>query len=50
MRRMPELEFSVMRDTLGANDANLSKNPTVLGDAGLVTARMESFAARPDAL
>ncbi|MGJ9371867.1 transcriptional regulator [Nesterenkonia sp. CF4.4] len=49
MRRVPELEFAVIRDTLGLNDANLSKNLKVLGDAGLVTVRKESSSARSDA-
>lgn len=49
MRRVPELEFTVIRDTLGLNDANLSKNLKVLLQAGLVTVRKERSSARLDA-
>lgn len=49
MRRVPELEFAVIRDTLGLNDANLSKNLKVLHEAGLVMVRKESSTARSDA-
>lgn len=49
MRRTSELEFALIRDTLGLNDANLSKNLKVLSEAGIVTVRKESSAARTDA-
>ncbi|AWB86353.1 transcriptional regulator [Mycetocola zhujimingii] len=49
MRRTSELEFAVIRDTLGLNDANLSKNLKVLSEGRLVTVRKESSAARTDA-
>jgi DNA-binding MarR family transcriptional regulator len=49
LRRVSELEFSVIRDTLGLNDANLSKNLKVLADAGLVKQRKESSSLRADA-
>lgn len=49
MRRVPELEFTVIRDTLGLNEPNLSKNLKVLRDAGLIAVRKESSTARSDA-
>ncbi|MFT3889745.1 MAG: transcriptional regulator [Arachnia sp.] len=49
LRHVAELEFAVIRDTLGLNDANLSKNLKVLGDEGLVIVRKESSPSRSDA-
>jgi len=49
LRRGAELEFAVLRDTLGLSDANLSKNLRVLSDAGFVTVRKESSPDRRDA-
>lgn len=49
MRQVAELEFAVIRDTLGLNDVNLSKNLKVLTEAGFVTVRKESSPARADA-
>ncbi|MFD6165871.1 transcriptional regulator [Oerskovia sp. NPDC060287] len=49
LRRGAELEFAVLRDTLGLSDANLSKNLRVLGDAGFVMVRKESSPDRSDA-
>lgn len=49
LRRMAELEFAVVRDTLALTDAHLSKNLKVLVDAGLVAVRKERSAARGDA-
>ncbi len=49
LRRGAELEFAVLRDTLGLSDANLSKNLRVLSDAGFVTVRKESSPDRSDA-
>lgn len=49
LRRGAELEFALLRDTLGLTDANLSKNLRVLADAGYVTVRKESSPARTDA-
>jgi DNA-binding MarR family transcriptional regulator len=49
LRRVSELDFAVIRDTLGLNDANLSKNLKVLTEAGLVTVRKESSPFRSDA-
>jgi DNA-binding MarR family transcriptional regulator len=48
LRRVSELEFSVIRDTLELNDANLSKNLKVLAQADLVTLSKESSQARSD--
>jgi DNA-binding MarR family transcriptional regulator len=49
LRRVDELEFAVLRDTLGIADAHLSKNLKVLADAGLATVRKERSALRRDA-
>ncbi|SFS08992.1 Helix-turn-helix domain-containing protein [Agrococcus baldri] len=49
LRRGTELEFAVLRDTLGVADANLSKNLKVLSDAGLVEVRKERSPSRDDA-
>lgn len=49
LRRGAELEFAVLRDTLGLSDANLSKNLRALADAGFVAVRKESSPARADA-
>lgn len=49
LRHVAELEFAVIRDTLGVSDVNLSKNVKVLGDAGLVKVRKESSPSRSDA-
>lgn len=48
LRRVSELEFAVIRDTLEVTDANLSKNLKVLAQAGLVTVRKDSSSARSD--
>jgi DNA-binding MarR family transcriptional regulator len=49
LRRVAELEFSVIRDTLGVADAHLSKNLRVLAEAGYLEVRKESSTARTDA-
>ena len=49
LRHGAELEFSVLRDTLGLTDANLSKNLRVLANAGFLVVRKESSPARADA-
>ncbi|MDO5500537.1 MAG: transcriptional regulator [Propionibacteriaceae bacterium] len=49
LRRVSELEFTVIRDTLGLSDANLSKNLRVLAEAGLVAVRKQRSPARSDA-
>ncbi|MDF1489670.1 transcriptional regulator [Tessaracoccus caeni] len=48
LRHVAELEFAVIRDTLGISDVNLSKNVKVLGEADLVTMRKESSPSRAD--
>ena len=49
LRRGAELEFAVVRDTLGLTDAHLSKNLRVLTDAGFVAVRKERSPDRADA-
>lgn len=49
LRRAEELEFSLVRDTLGLSDAQLSKNLKVLAEAGYVTLRKERSVGRADA-
>lgn len=49
LRRGAELEFAVVRDTLGLTDAHLSKNLRVLTDAGFVAVRKERSPDRTDA-
>jgi DNA-binding MarR family transcriptional regulator len=48
LRRGAQLEFAVVRDTLGLTDANLSKNLRVLADAGFVTVSKERSPDRAD--
>ena len=48
LRRVAELEFAVIRDTLQLSDASLSKNVKTLTTAGFVTVRKESSEARND--
>ena len=49
LRRVSEVEFSVLRETLGVSDAHLSKNVKTLADSGYVTVRKESSPSRADA-
>lgn len=49
LRPVDEIEFAVLRDTLQLKDANLSKNLTLLADAGLVRTRKEFSPVRNDA-
>lgn len=49
LRRVSEVEFAVVRDTLGLTDAHLSKNLKVLADRGYVTLRKEGSPGRGDA-
>lgn len=49
LRPVEELEFAVLRDTLRLKDANLSKNLTLLAEAGLVRTRKEFSPVRNDA-
>lgn len=48
LRKVPELEFSVVRDSLGVADANLSKNLKVLTGVGLIEVRKEKSPDRRD--
>ncbi|WP_127782427.1 transcriptional regulator [Rhodococcus sp. X156] len=48
LRWVSELEFAVVRDTLGLSDATLSKNLRVLAEAGFVTMRKERSPVRAD--
>jgi len=48
LRRVSELEFAVIRDTLELSDANLSKNLKVLVDADFVAVRKERSPGRAD--
>ena len=49
LRRGTELEFAVLRDTLGLTDTSLSKHLRVLTAAGYVSVRKERSPARADA-
>lgn len=49
LRAVDELDFAVLRDTLGVSDAALSKHLKVLATAGLVSSRKIASAARSDA-
>lgn len=49
LRQVDEVEFSVIRDALLLKDAHLSKNLTVLAEAGLVAVRKSSSPGRSDA-
>lgn len=48
LRKVTELEFAVVRDTLQLSDANLSKNVKTLAEAGLITVHKESSDTRAD--
>lgn len=49
LRQVDEVEFSVIRDALLLKDAHLSKNLSVLAEAGLVAVRKSSSPGRSDA-
>lgn len=49
LRRITEVEFAAVRDTLDISDATLSKNIKVLVDAGYLAVRKESSPGRADA-
>jgi len=49
LRHAEELEFGVIRDTLGVSDATLSKHLKVLAEAGIVRLRKERSTRRDDA-
>lgn len=49
LRRVDEVDFTVIRDTLEITDAHLSKNVKILLTVGFVSLRKESSSARADA-
>lgn len=49
LRRVDQIEFAVLRDTLGVTDATLSKHLKVLVEAGYATTTKSRSAARSDA-
>ena len=49
LRRVQEIDFAVLRDTLGVSDASLSKHLKVLADAGYVTINKSRSPTRADA-
>jgi DNA-binding MarR family transcriptional regulator len=49
LRGIDEIEFAVLRDTLGTSDATLSKNLKVLLDADYVSLTKSASTARSDA-
>ncbi|WFR73309.1 transcriptional regulator [Prescottella defluvii] len=49
LRRVDEIDFAVVRDTLDVSDATLSKHVRTLSDAGYVTTRKSASASRTDA-
>lgn len=48
LRKVDELDFSVIRDSLGVDDAKLSKHLKPLADAGFIALRKERSPARTD--
>lgn len=49
LRRVAQLDFAVLRDTLEVSDATLSKHVKSLADAGYVRSSKLASAARSDA-
>jgi DNA-binding MarR family transcriptional regulator len=49
LRAVDELDFAVLRDTLGISDATLSKHLKVLSTAGLVNSKKAASESRSDA-
>lgn len=49
LRRVAELEFAALRESLQLSDATLSKHLRLLADAALITLRKEASPARADA-
>lgn len=49
LRHLDEIDFAVLRDTLGATDATLSKHLKVLLDAGYIAMTKSPSPTRPDA-
>jgi DNA-binding MarR family transcriptional regulator len=48
LRRVDQVDFTVLRDALGIADASLSKHLKALADAGYVSSRKASSAGRAD--
>ncbi|TFC56653.1 transcriptional regulator [Cryobacterium sp. TMT2-15-1] len=48
LRSVDELDFGVLRDTLGVSDATLSKQSKALIDAGFVSVTKKTSASRDD--
>lgn len=48
LRSVDELDFAVLRDTLGVSDASLSKHLKVLADVGYVETTKRASDARDD--
>jgi DNA-binding MarR family transcriptional regulator len=48
LRRVDQIDFTVLRDTLGVADASLSKHLKALTDSGYVASRKASSAGRSD--
>jgi len=48
LRPVDELDFAVLRDTLGVSDATLSKQSKALIDAGFVSVTKKTSASRDD--
>jgi len=48
LRSVDELDFAVLRDTLGVSDATLSKQSKALTDAGFVSVTKKTSASRDD--
>ncbi|MCY7289440.1 MAG: transcriptional regulator [Cryobacterium sp.] len=48
LRSVDELDFAVLRDTLGVSDATLSKQSKALIDAGFVSVTKKTSASRDD--
>ncbi len=49
LRSVDQLDFAVLRDTLGTNDVTLSKQLKVLGEASFVAYRKTASPSRTDA-
>lgn len=49
LRAVDQLDFAVLRDTIGINDAALSKHLKVLSTAGLVSSKKLASETRSDA-
>jgi DNA-binding MarR family transcriptional regulator len=48
LRRVDQIDFTVLRDTLGVADASLSKHLKLLAESGYVASRKASSSVRAD--